>query len=136
MLNQIVIVGRLTRDPELRSTEGGKKVTNITLAIPRSYKNSEGVYETDFVDCVLWTGLSCELFKLFNIIGMCRFDFLVGNDKIYFLEGNLIPGFSSESAMPMMLKQANISLSDFMENLVRSYLRKQKNSKYLPYHID
>ena len=67
---------------------------------------------------------------------MCRFDFLVGNDKIYFLEVNLIPGFSSESAMPMMLKQANISLSDFMENLVRSYLRKQKNSKYLPYHID
>lgn len=58
MLNQIVIVGRLTRDPELRSTEGGKKVTNITLAIPRSYKNSEGVYETDFVDCVLWTGIA------------------------------------------------------------------------------
>ena len=39
MLNQIVIVGRLVRNPELRETEGGKKVTNITLAVPRSYKN-------------------------------------------------------------------------------------------------
>lgn len=58
MLNQIVIVGRLVRDPELRETEGGKKVTNITLAVPRSYKNINGEYETDFVDCVLWTGIA------------------------------------------------------------------------------
>ena len=58
MLNQIVIVGRLVRDPELRQTEGGKKVTNITLAVPRSYKNSSGEYETDFIDCVLWTGIA------------------------------------------------------------------------------
>ena len=58
MLNQIVIVGRLVRDPELRQTEGGKKVTNITLAVPRSYKNVNGEYETDFVDCVLWTGVA------------------------------------------------------------------------------
>lgn len=38
MLNQIVIVGRLVKDPELRETDSGKKVTNITLAVPRSYK--------------------------------------------------------------------------------------------------
>ena len=56
MLNQIVIVGRLVRDPELRETDGGKKVTNITLAVPRSYKNVNGEYETDYIDCVLWTG--------------------------------------------------------------------------------
>lgn len=58
MLNQIVIVGRLVRSPELRKTEGGKNVTNITLAVPRSYKNTKGEYETDFVDCVLWTGVA------------------------------------------------------------------------------
>jgi single-strand DNA-binding protein len=58
MLNQIVIVGRLVRDPELRETESGKKVTNITLAIPRSYKNVKGEYETDYIDCVLWTGIA------------------------------------------------------------------------------
>jgi len=58
MLNQTVIVGRLVRNPELRETESGKKVTNITLAVPRSYKNSKGEYDTDFIDCVLWTGIA------------------------------------------------------------------------------
>lgn len=73
MLNQIVIVGRLVRDPELRQTEGGKKVTNITLAVPRSYKNSNGEYETDFIDCVLWTGIAentTEYCKRGDILGV------------------------------------------------------------------
>lgn len=54
MLNQIVLVGRLVADLEVRKTESGKPVTNITLAIPRSFKNTTGEYETDFVPCVLW----------------------------------------------------------------------------------
>lgn len=58
MLNQIVIVGRLVKDPELRKTDNGKKVTNITLAVPRNYKNQNGEYETDFIDCTLWTGIA------------------------------------------------------------------------------
>lgn len=58
MLNQTVIVGRLVRDPELRETEGGKKVTNITIAVPRSYKNNKGEYDTDFIDCTLWMGVA------------------------------------------------------------------------------
>ena len=58
MLNQVVIVGRLVKDPELVETESGKKVTNITLAVPRSYKNTDGEYDTDFVDCTLWTGVA------------------------------------------------------------------------------
>lgn len=73
MLNQIVIVGRLVKDPELRQTEGGKKVTNITLTVPRSYKNSNGEYETDFIDCVLWTGIAentSEYCKRGDILGV------------------------------------------------------------------
>ena len=58
MLNQTVIVGRIVRDPELRETESGNKVTNITLAVPRSYKNSDGEYDTDFIPCVLWRGVA------------------------------------------------------------------------------
>lgn len=58
MLNQIVIVGRLVKDPELKETDSGKKVTNITLAVPRSYKNVNGEYDTDFIDCTLWTGVA------------------------------------------------------------------------------
>ena len=58
MLNQLVVVGRLVKDPELRKTETGKKVTNITLAVPRSYKNTNGEYETDFIDCTLWSAVA------------------------------------------------------------------------------
>jgi len=58
MLNQTVIVGRLVADPCLRETENGNKVTNVTLAVPRSFKNSNGEYETDFISCVLWKGVA------------------------------------------------------------------------------
>ena len=58
MLNQVVLVGRIVRDPEVKELEDGKKVSNITLAVPRSYKNADGVYETDFIDCSLWNGIA------------------------------------------------------------------------------
>ena len=47
MLNNTVVVGRIVRNPELKETETGRKVANITLAVPRAYKNIEGEYETD-----------------------------------------------------------------------------------------
>lgn len=58
MLNQIVIVGRLTQDPQIKELESGKKVSYITLAVPRAYKNADGVYETDFIECTLWNGIA------------------------------------------------------------------------------
>lgn len=53
MLNQFVVVGRLVKEVEIKE-EGEKKVADITLAIPRSYKNADGEYDTDFVTCILW----------------------------------------------------------------------------------
>ena len=50
MLNQVVLVGRLTSDMEVMTSEDGKKYCNMSLAIPRSFKNAEGVYDTDFVN--------------------------------------------------------------------------------------
>lgn len=58
MLNQIVLVGRLVKNPELKVTDNGRKMTTITLAVPRNYKNHEGEYDTDFLDCTLWTGVA------------------------------------------------------------------------------
>lgn len=53
-MNQVTLVGRLVRKPELKETDSKKKVTYITLAINRPFKNVNGVYDTDFIDCSLW----------------------------------------------------------------------------------
>ena len=50
MLNQIVLVGRLTRDITVNKADSGIKVATMTLAVPRSFKNADGVYDTDFID--------------------------------------------------------------------------------------
>jgi len=73
MLNQLVVIGRLVKDPELRKTESGRNVTNITLAVPRSYKNVNGQYDTDYVDCVLWNTVAestTEYCKKGDLIGV------------------------------------------------------------------
>ena len=73
MLNQVVLVGRLVKDPELVETESNKKMTRITIAIPRSFKNMDGEYETDFVNCILWDAVAkntVEYCKKGDIVGI------------------------------------------------------------------
>lgn len=72
MLNQTVIIGRIVKDPEIVETENGKKVTNLNLAVPRSYKNVDGEYETDYIPCVLWQGIAE------NVVTYCKKGDLVG----------------------------------------------------------
>ena len=52
MMNQFWGVGRLVAQPEVKESENGKKYMNFTVAVPRSYKNADGVYDTDFLDVV------------------------------------------------------------------------------------
>ncbi len=54
MLNLVVLIGRLTQDPELRYTPSGVAVCNFSLAVERPFTNQEGERETDFVDIVVW----------------------------------------------------------------------------------
>lgn len=54
MLNHIDILGRLTRDPELRRTGSGVAVANFTVAVDRDFKGPDGEKKTDFLDCVAW----------------------------------------------------------------------------------
>ena len=54
MVNMVMLIGRLTKDPEIVEKENGIKVSRITLAINRKFKNADGVYYTDYIDCVLW----------------------------------------------------------------------------------
>lgn len=58
MLNRIVLIGRLTRDPELRYTPNGVAVASFTLAVDRTYKNAQGEKETDFIPCVVFRQLA------------------------------------------------------------------------------
>ena len=73
MLNQIILVGRLVRDPEVKKTKNGNTYSHITLAVPRSYKNVNGEYETDFIDCTLWQLMATntkEYCKKGDIVGV------------------------------------------------------------------
>lgn len=73
MLNHVILVGRLVQTPVLQVTDSGKKVSSITLAVPRSYKNQNGEYDTDFLDCTLWTGIAestAEYCKTGDVIGV------------------------------------------------------------------
>lgn len=54
MINRAVICGRLVRDPELRRTSNGTPVTSFTVAVNRTFKNSDGEQEADFINCVAW----------------------------------------------------------------------------------
>ena len=54
MLNKVILIGRLTRDPELRYTPNGVAVTKFSLAVDRTFKNRQGERETDFIDVVVW----------------------------------------------------------------------------------
>lgn len=53
-MNKIVLVGRLTRDPELRYTQNGTAVTKFTLAVNRPFTNQDGQREADFIDIIVW----------------------------------------------------------------------------------
>ena len=54
MINNVVLNGRLTRDPELRTTGGGTPVATFTLAVDRQFTNASGQREADFISCVIW----------------------------------------------------------------------------------
>jgi single-strand DNA-binding protein len=58
MLNRVVLIGRLTKDPELRYTPTGIAVTTFTLAVDRNFKNTNGERDTDFIPCVAYRQLA------------------------------------------------------------------------------
>ena len=67
MLNHITIMGRLTRDPELRRTQNGTAVAGFTLAVDRDYTSKDGgAQETDFIDCVAWRSTAEFASKYFS----------------------------------------------------------------------
>lgn len=69
MINKVILMGRLTRDPELRRTQSDTAVASFTLAIDRGRAGQDGERETDFIDCVAW-GKLAEFVKRWFTKGM------------------------------------------------------------------
>lgn len=66
MLNKVILMGRLTRDPELRRTGSGTAVTGFSLAVDRDFKGQSGEKETDFIDVVAWRNTAEFVSKYFT----------------------------------------------------------------------
>lgn len=87
MLNQTIIVGRLVDKPDLKVDDSNNTMTNITLAVPRSYKNENGDYECDYIDCVLWKGVAestvsyCKKGDILGIKGHVETKYVVDEGK-------------------------------------------------------
>ena len=98
MVNQIVLVGRIARAPETKVTENGKKYATLTLAVPRNYKNVNGEYDTDFLDCTLWSAVAestseyCNTGDMIGVIespdGVKRKKTEIVAEKVTFLTSN------------------------------------------------
>ena len=73
MLNQFTLVGRITKTPEMMENQDGSKFAIINLAVPRTFKNENGKYDTDFIDCTLWKSIAentCKYCKRGDTIGI------------------------------------------------------------------
>ena len=72
-MNKVVLVGRLTRDPEVRSTGSGLTTARFTVAVNRNFKNKDGQYDADFVSCVAFRNTAdfvSKFFKKGSMIGI------------------------------------------------------------------
>ena len=80
MVNIVMLVGRLVRDPEVIERENGTKVSRVTLAVNRQFKSNDGIYHTDFIDCVLWNNFAknvneyCKKGDLIGVRGRIQID--------------------------------------------------------------
>ncbi len=93
MINRVVLVGRMTRDPELRRTNNGTAVTSFTLALNRNYNSADG-QQADYINCVVWNKIAenveryCSKGSLIGVDGRLRsrsYDNAQGQ-KIYIVE--------------------------------------------------
>jgi len=65
-MNKVILVGRLTRDPELRSTSSGFNTVSFSVAVNRNFKNKEGNYDADFINCVAFRNTADFINKFFK----------------------------------------------------------------------
>lgn len=123
MLNKIFLMGRLTRDPELRKTQSGTPVVSFSLAVDRDYKGQGGERETDFIDCTAWRGTAEFVSNYFtkgrmSVVegrlqvtdykdrdGNSRRKWTVVADNVYFGDSKRVSGSDTGAAQPEDLRE-------------------------------
>ncbi|MEF9920526.1 MAG: single-stranded DNA-binding protein [Erysipelotrichaceae bacterium] len=89
MLNQIVLVGKVVELPEIKETTNGNKIGNIGLLLNRPFKNSNGIYDTDYVSITLWKGIAetvsevCRINDIIAIKGRLQTSDYTKDDVVY-----------------------------------------------------
>ena len=123
MLNKIFLMGRLTRDPDLRKTKSGTPVASFSLAVDRDYKGQGGERETDFIDCTAWRGTAEFVSNYFTkgrmaVVegrlqvtdykdrdGNSRRSWTVVADNVYFGDSKRVSGSDTGAAPPEDLQE-------------------------------
>ena len=143
MLNQVILVGRLVRNPELQVTDSGKKRSSITLAVSRGYKNVNGEYDTDFFDCTLWTGIAentheyCKSGDVIGVKGRLQTWMLENDDGTKIKKMEIIAEkvtFLSSARNDKVLENDDISDDDTGDNEIN--VVKESKKKYNKKKID
>ncbi|PCX66803.1 single-stranded DNA-binding protein [Listeria monocytogenes] len=136
MMNRVVLVGRLTKDPELRYTPAGVAVATFTLAVNRPFKNGQGEQEADFIQCVVWRKPAENVANFLKKGSMAGVDGRVqtrnyeGNDgkRVYVTE------IVAESVQFLESKQNGAGGSTSNNN--RNEANYSNNSESVPYRAD
>lgn len=133
MLNHISLMGRLTRDPELRTTMNGTNVANFTVAVDRDYQSGGSEKQTDFIECVAWKGTAEFVSKYFrkgSMIVLCgslqsrkwqdregnnRINWEVVAQSVYFGEGKKDGPNAAQATYQQNYGNPNVSAAGFTE---------------------
>lgn len=84
-MNKVILIGNLTRDPEITTTNSGVSVCRFAIAVPRRFQNSEGERETDFINIVVWRGQAENCHKFLKKGSKCA---IVGRIQTSSYDGN------------------------------------------------
>ena len=119
MINNVVLVGRLVRDVDLKYTNSGKAATNFTLAVNRDFKNEQGVNEADFISCAAF-GKQAE--------NMARF---LGKGSLIGVEGRIsTKSYQAKDGKTVYVTEVITSKVGFLESKKQGNTNQQTNSNF------
>jgi len=144
MINRVVLVGRMTRDPELRRTNTGSAVTSFTLALNRNYNSADGV-QADYINCVVWNKVAenvekyCSKGSLVGVEGRLRsrsYDNAQGQ-KVYVVEVvcDSVQFLETRAARERTQQQPQANKDDFYDDMKTVNLEKDFDNSFNTFDI-